>query len=67
MNKRSLSSNKGTLFCNKGTLLANKRLLYLQATKLQAQYLFPRWECFIPRLGTFHSQGGNNCFHYVHL
>ena len=24
-----------------------------------AYYLFPTWECFVPRLGIFHSQCGN--------
>ena len=26
-----------------------------------ARYLFPGWERFIPTVGTFHSQCGNNC------
>lgn len=27
----------------------------------KARYLFPCWERFIPTVGTFHSQRGNNC------
>ena len=57
----TLTTNKRSLSSNKGTLLVNNRILFPSDPKLQAQYLFPRWECFIPRLGTFHSQGGNNC------
>ena len=26
------------------------------------QGMFPVWECLVPRLGTFHSQGGNKLF-----
>ena len=51
-NKRSLLRNKGSLFCNKTSLLPTSAIL-------QARYLFPTWEYFIPNVGTFYSQRGN--------
>ena len=64
LNKCPFCYNKGSLFRNKGSLLMNKCRLSvnkeLQAVHFLAHYLFPRWECFIPRLGMFCSQRGNN-------
>ena len=50
----------------KGALFENKRSLLwvgystLSNSAVTVGYLFPRWERFIPRLGMFCSQGGNN-------
>ena len=35
--------------------------LRLTANEITARFLFPTWECFVPSLGIFHSQGGNKC------
>ena len=51
-NKRSLLRNKGSLFCNKTSLFPTSAIL-------QARYLFPTWEYFIPNVGTLYSQRGN--------
>ena len=56
-NKHPLSCNKCPLFRKGGTLLINNHLL---STKPKAQHLFPRWERYVPNVGTPCSQHGNN-------
>ena len=36
------------------------RVLRIRWSCITARYLFPAWECFVPSLGIFHSQCGNN-------
>ena len=58
-NNPGLLNNKGALFENKHSLLW-VGCFTLSNSAVTAGYLFPRWERFIPRLGMFCSQGGNN-------
>ena len=54
--------NIQTLFINKRPLSQNKRSLMLSNMPPTAPIIFPTWESFIPSVGTFHSQAGNNLF-----
>ena len=52
--------NNQTLFINKHPLSQNMRSIKLSKCPFNSRFLFPTWEYFIPSVGTFHSQYGNN-------
>ncbi len=58
--KGSLTAHETTAHCQRhyGSLPTTLRLVLDEIT---ARFLFPTWECFVPGLGIFHSQGGNKC------